>query len=74
VVHSVPNEKMVSEKKAISQVLVAHTFNPCYSGGRDQEYCGSKPAQIVHETPSRENPSQKRVDGVAQDVGLEFKP
>jgi hypothetical protein len=24
---------------------VAHTFNPSYSGGRDQEDCGSKPAQ-----------------------------
>jgi hypothetical protein len=23
---------------------VAHTYNPSYSGGRDQEDCGSKPA------------------------------
>jgi hypothetical protein len=27
----------------LSQVLVAHTCNPSYSGGRDQEDCGSKP-------------------------------
>jgi hypothetical protein len=26
-------------------VLVAHTCNPSYSGGRDQYDCGSKPAQ-----------------------------
>jgi hypothetical protein len=25
-------------------VLVAHAYNPSYSGGRDQEDCGSKPA------------------------------
>jgi hypothetical protein len=25
-------------------VPVAHTCNPSYSGGRDQEDCGSKPA------------------------------
>jgi hypothetical protein len=22
---------------------IAHAYNPCYSGGRDQEDCGSKP-------------------------------
>jgi hypothetical protein len=26
-------------------MLVAHTYNPNYLGGRDQEDCGSKPAQ-----------------------------
>jgi hypothetical protein len=26
-------------------VLVAHAYNPSYSGGRDQEECSSKPAQ-----------------------------
>jgi hypothetical protein len=29
----------------ISQVLVAHTCNPSYSGGGDQEDCGSQPAR-----------------------------
>jgi hypothetical protein len=33
---------------------VAHTCNPSYSGGRDQEGRGSKqPGQIVYETLSR---------------------
>jgi hypothetical protein len=32
--------------KEISQPMsVAHACNPRYSGGRDQEDCGSKPAQ-----------------------------
>jgi hypothetical protein len=29
----------------MSQVLVAHAYNPSYSGGRDQKDLGSKPAQ-----------------------------
>jgi hypothetical protein len=29
----------------MSRALVAHTCNPSYSGGRDQEDFGSKPAQ-----------------------------
>jgi hypothetical protein len=34
-------------------MLVAHTYNPSYSGGRDQEDHGSKPdRQTVHETLS----------------------
>jgi hypothetical protein len=31
-------------KKKSSQVPVAHACNPSYSGGRDQEDLGSKPA------------------------------
>jgi hypothetical protein len=30
----------ISEKKEISQALVAHACNPSYSGGRDQEDVG----------------------------------
>jgi hypothetical protein len=46
-----------------------------YSGGRDQEDCGLKPAgQTVHETLSQKNPSQKRVRGVAQGIDPEVKP
>jgi hypothetical protein len=57
------------------QAPVAHTCNPRYSGGRDQRDRGSKPAQqIVHETLSRKNPSQKRAAGVTEGVGPEFKP
>jgi hypothetical protein len=52
-----------------------HTDNPSYSAGKDQEAHGSKPArQIVCETLSRKNPSQKMAGGVAQGVGPEFKP
>jgi hypothetical protein len=31
-------------KKECSWVPVAHTYNPSYSGGRDQEDCGLKAA------------------------------
>jgi hypothetical protein len=31
--------------KKLSQKLAAHTCNPSYSGGRDQEDCSSKPIQ-----------------------------
>jgi hypothetical protein len=49
--------------------MVAHACNPSYSGGRDQEDHGSKPAwQIVHETLSQKYSSspKKRAGGVAQ--------
>jgi hypothetical protein len=53
---------------------VTHTYNPSYSGGKGQEDWGSKSAwQIVCETLSQKNPSQKRAGEVAQGVGLEFK-
>jgi hypothetical protein len=51
--------------------LMPAIYNPSYSGGRDQEDCGSK---TVHETLSQRNPSQKRCGGVAQGIGLESKP
>jgi hypothetical protein len=54
---------------------VTHACNPSYSGDRDEEDCGLKPApQIDHETLSQKNTSQKRAGGVAQGVGPEFKP
>jgi hypothetical protein len=54
---------------------VAHVCNPSYSGGRDQEdLVRSQPWQIVNETLSRKNPSQKRAGGVTQGVGPEVKP
>jgi hypothetical protein len=34
----------------------------------------SQPGQIVCETQSQKNPSQKRAHGVAQGVGPDFKP
>jgi hypothetical protein len=59
---------------------VAHACNPRYLGGRDQEneirriVVRSQPGQIVCETLSRKNPSQKQAGGVARSVGPEFKP
>jgi hypothetical protein len=35
---------MELENIILSQVLVAHTYNPSYPGGRDQEDRGSEPA------------------------------
>jgi hypothetical protein len=51
-----------------SQVLVAHICNPSYSGGRDQEDRGWKPAQVnSFQAPIlKKNPSQKRAGGVTQ--------
>jgi hypothetical protein len=55
--------------------MVAHTCNPCYSGGRDQEDHGSKPAWVNSlKDPILKTPSQKKAGGVAQGVGPEFKP
>jgi hypothetical protein len=48
---------------------VAHACNPSYSGGRDQEDHVPKPAQAN----SLQDPISKRVVGVAQGKGPEFK-
>jgi hypothetical protein len=55
---------------------VARVCNPNYSGGRDQEDHGGKPAQAnsSQDPISNKNPSQKGTGGVAQGVGPEFKP
>jgi hypothetical protein len=53
---------------------VAHTCNPSYSGGRDQEDCGSKSAWAnSSRDPISKIPIIKRVGGVAQGEGPEFK-
>jgi hypothetical protein len=57
-------------------VLVAHTYNPSYSGSRDQEDRSSKPAQansLQDPISKKKKKSQKRAEGVAQGVGPEFK-
>jgi hypothetical protein len=48
---------------------------PSYSGGRDQEDRGSKPAQAANgsQDPISKIPTTKRAGGVAQGVGPEFK-
>jgi hypothetical protein len=49
---------------------VAHACNPSYSGGRDQEDRGSKPARANSlRDPISKNPKTKRAGGVAQSVG-----
>jgi hypothetical protein len=54
---------------------VAHICNPSYSGGRDQEAQGSKPAQANGlQDPILKKSITKNTGGVAQGVGPEFKP
>jgi hypothetical protein len=54
-------------KNANSRAPVAHTCNSSYSGGRDQEDHGSKPARAnSSRDPISKNPSQKGL--------VEFKP
>jgi hypothetical protein len=57
-------------------VLIAHTSNPRYSGGRDQENCGSKSAQASSlGDPILKKPTKKKRAGrVVQGIGPEFKP
>jgi hypothetical protein len=52
----------------MGQAPVAHAGDPSYSGGRDQEDHGSKPAQDLEKTHHK-----KRAGGVAQGEGPEFK-
>jgi hypothetical protein len=54
--------------------LGAHSCNPSYSGGRDQEDCSSKPvwANSLRDPISKQLIT-KRSGGVAQGIGPEFK-
>jgi hypothetical protein len=52
---------------------VAHTCNPNYSGGRDEEDRGSKPAQ-TDSSQDLKKPITKRTGRVAQGESPEFKP
>jgi hypothetical protein len=50
---------LITKEKG-SQALMAHACNPSYSGGRDQDDQGSKPAQANSlKDPIAKNPSQK---------------
>jgi hypothetical protein len=56
---------------------VAHACNTSYSGGRDQEDHGSKPAWANSSTRPyliKKTHHKKRAGGVAQGAGPEFKP
>jgi hypothetical protein len=56
------------------EMPVAHSCNPSYSGGRDKEDQGSKPAQAnSFQTLSWKNTSQ-RAGRMAQSIGPKFKP
>jgi hypothetical protein len=55
----------------LSQALEAHTCNSSYSGGKDQEDCGSKSAPGKYtRDPISKNPFTERTGG----TGPEFKP
>jgi hypothetical protein len=62
----------------ISWTPVAHTCNSSYSGGRDQEARGSKPAPANSLrdpiSKKKKKKSQKRAGGVVEGEGPEFKP
>jgi hypothetical protein len=55
-----------------AQELVAHTCNPSYLGGRDQEDRGSRPAWAKSETPSQKQPMQRRAGKM--DEVVEYLP
>jgi hypothetical protein len=62
-------------KMSCSQAPVAHTYNPSYSGGRDQEDHSLKPAGQMFERPYLDKTChKKRAAGVAGDIGPDFKP
>jgi hypothetical protein len=59
-------------------VLVAHSCNPSFSGDRDQEDHGSKPAQANSSqdpilTKKKKKKSQRRAGEVAEGTGPQFK-
>jgi hypothetical protein len=61
--------------QSFSRVLVAYAYNPSYSGGRDQEDCGSKPAWANSSARPylKKKIPKKRACEVAQGIGPEFK-
>jgi hypothetical protein len=65
----------VQKTDVASRAPVSHVCNPSYSGSRDQEDRGLKPAPAnsLQDSVSK-NPSQKGTDGVVQGVDPEFKP
>jgi hypothetical protein len=54
--------------------LVAHTCNPSYSGGRDQEVRDSKPSQANSSRDPIVKKTLHKRGGVAQGEGSELKP
>jgi hypothetical protein len=59
----------------LSQELVAYACNPSYSGGRDQEDGGSKPARVNSlRDPISKKPFTKRAGRMVQGEGLSSSP
>jgi hypothetical protein len=62
---------LAEKKKPTSQALVAHTCNPSYSGGRDQEDHSLKPAlansseTLSQKKKKKKNSTQKRAGCLA---------
>jgi hypothetical protein len=56
------------------QAPVAHACNPSYSGGRDQEDPGLKPAGANSSARPYQTLHKNRAGGVAKGEGPEFKP
>jgi hypothetical protein len=66
-----PSDECSIKILRLSRALVAHTCNPSYSGGRNQEDQGSKPAgaNSVRDPFLKKNTLQKRASGVSQMIG-----
>jgi hypothetical protein len=65
------------KKSNVNRALVAHACNSSYLGDRDQEDCGSKPAQANSSwdpISKKKTHHKKRTGGVAQRVSPELKP
>jgi hypothetical protein len=72
--NAIPSTAKTKTKTKV-QTMVAHTCNPSYSGGRDQEDSSSEPAQAnSSQNPILKISITKKAGGVAQGKGPEFKP
>jgi pSer/pThr/pTyr-binding forkhead associated (FHA) protein len=58
-IYNLKDQRKFLQKFSNSRVPVVHAQNPSYSGGRDQEDHGLKPALANSENLSLKNPSQK---------------
>jgi hypothetical protein len=70
------NNSFIIKEYVLNWAPAAHTCNPSYSGGRDQEDHSLRSAQAngSRDPVSKKPITKKRAGGVAQGVGPEFKP
>jgi hypothetical protein len=68
-----PGQKRKKEKKENRCPWLTPVILTTQEAGIRRNAVQSPPEQIVRETLSRKNPSQKKAGGVAQGVGTEFK-